>query len=117
MNIYDAIMKAADQIEANPETFDFERCIPDPERGTAGCALGWICLFAGIERNCIFPDIWDHTAVSDAMDLPEVPDPEFYCRMDNLADGWRWSADLCAHALRLYANKYHSNVIPFRKVA
>jgi hypothetical protein len=53
MNIYNAIMKAADQVETHPESFDFwvndipERC------GSPGCALGWIGFYLGLEADCI----------------------------------------------------------------
>ena len=50
MNIYNAILKAADHIERNPHLYDFYRSNV-PNCGTPGCMLGWIGHFMGIPKG------------------------------------------------------------------
>lgn len=114
MNIYDAIMKAADQIEEAPASFNFMSTrIPD-RCGSPGCALGWIGLFAGRPKGVQW---WSFAAVAThVLGLPDSTD--FYHRMDDLTpfvrrltgESWQWrdNAKDCARNLRLYANKYHA---------
>lgn len=103
--LYQAIMRAADHIEQNPELFDFHASVV-PECGSPGCALGWIGFFANIS-----PGI----SVSDASDAMDTSDWTFYHVMDALTEdvgddengnGWMANARLCALGLRRYAEKY-----------
>lgn len=109
MNIRDAILAAADHIEANPKQFSF-MSIEQPSRphcGTPGCALGWIGAFGGY-RSMIFQG---HRASLPALGLPESSDGAhmFYARMDSLKGRLSWQSDAadCAVTLRRYADKYH----------
>lgn len=109
MNIREAILKAADHIEANPHRFDFDSVlVPGKTCGSPGCALGWIAAFAGQQSGKEF----------QTNDLIGCGDLEFYSRMDDieapfdgdkpaLACHWMNSAPGCAEVLRLYADKYH----------
>ena len=123
MEIREAILKAADSIESNPEWFKFSEIgIPDG-CGTPGCALGWIGAHMGLK-----PASYGFIEVTKTMGLaPEVfleistPGAEyaFYNRMSILAGGdksfdsfylWSSSAKTCAQTLRAYADKYHPNI-------
>ena len=113
--VYEAIMKAADHIERNPEDFNF-MSVAIPSCGTPGCALGWIGSFGGLSKgSCGFSD-----AATDLLKLEpellggsgscETSEFAFYNRMDALCGNmlWRKAAHVCADALRKYAEKYHA---------
>lgn len=110
MNIRIAILRAADQIMHNPQTFDFDSCVRPDGCGTPGCALGWISVFAnrfGINpvrnaANLLLPD-------------SRRPEAEFYDRMRMIETehlgvhrgSWHHKAEVCARALRVYADLFH----------
>lgn len=50
MNIYDAIMKAADTIEKRPDLYQF-MANDIPDCGSPGCLLGWIGHHMGLRGN------------------------------------------------------------------
>lgn len=107
MNIYNAIMKAADHIEKNPTEFAWHSCVVPsiPHCGTPGCALGWIGSFMQAETiSCV------------AIAMNCGGELSFYNRMDELEDhyGWTRNASDCARALRKYAEKYHATDKPER---
>lgn len=106
MNTYEAIMRAANHIERNPSSFDFDKTdIPAPDCGTPGCALGWIGCFAGITGG--IEEVADH---GEGNSLLKIDQKIFYRRMDELAGAlWIWSATKCATGMRLYAEKYHGH--------
>lgn len=107
MNIYQAIMRAADSIEGNPRLFDFDSILlPDHECGTPGCALGWVSLYLGLRRS-------DNNYEYDPLALGS--ESKFYRRMNVLCgDSYDWmdNAITCARTLRLYAEKYHGDQKP-----
>lgn len=110
MDIRTAILKAADHIERNPKLFDFcATWVPDDtDCGTPGCALGWIGHFANIQRGCSYgAEIYVAPALVEADEMFSSASA-FYSRMDAVAGAtaWRWNAEACAAALRLYADKY-----------
>jgi hypothetical protein len=105
--IRQAILSAADHIEARPEDFDFGTGEVPRSCGTPGCALGWIGFYVGGYK--------DYAAVSEGVfGMDRI---EFYQRLTNLERGdsdknwsygdWTHGAVACARALRLYADKYH----------
>jgi hypothetical protein len=107
MNIYDAIMAAADHIEAHPKLFDYQETTV-PGCGSKGCAVGWIAYFQRVKQ---------------AFDLDELCQSaigvrywnDFVPRMDSLEkreDYWRVNAASCARTLRAYAGKYHAPAKP-----
>src|ERR1700744_3923576 len=120
MNIYTAIMKAADQVERHPEEFKFSTT-EKPGCGPPGCAIGWIGFMLGIEDKpgfCYITPVCKELGVSDY---------RFYCRLDKLtgftigpppmsekvlARRWTRNASECARGLRLYAEKYHGHEKP-----
>lgn len=52
MNIRQAILKAADHIEQNPDHFRYvSNDRPDAGCGTPGCMLGWIGIFLGMKEE------------------------------------------------------------------
>lgn len=115
MNIRQAILKAADHIEAHPEAFDFSD-IAVPECGAPGCAIGWVAAFSGKE----FRRTGCGTQPHHKETIARVHDDEgvcgvvfgcghndFYDRMKHFDEGWLISAKSCARALRLYADKFH----------
>ena len=103
--IRNAVLLAADYIEKFPSEFDFFALnVPTGKHcGSPGCALGWIAHFMGHRLD-------------DWSGLVGVGDIEFYERMDAFeghdADAagqygnWKGSAELCAKALRQYAEAY-----------
>lgn len=121
MNIYDAIMKAADHIESNPREFDFY-CIGVPENlcDSPGCAIGWINYFTGTSRGyrlAEHPEYYLSRNSAGRMSFDSdvclgVDQTAVYTRLDALYEGWRSSAGACAAALRLYANNYHAPAKP-----
>jgi hypothetical protein len=117
MNTYQAILRAADHIQQQPQLFDFERTRIPRDCHTPGCALGWIGFFAGRTQARIPAMLglsFLHRGIAivtpDAGSEPviTVSAREFYERMDSLATcDWRRDAGQCANALRLYAATYH----------
>ena len=102
MNVYEAIMKAADHIEMNPHLFNFTE-VRVPSCSTPGCAVGWIAHFRGME-----PRICGITTDAGAEALGYCYN-QFIYQMDDLNGvTWRFSAEKCAAAMRLYAKKYHA---------
>lgn len=109
MNIYDAIMKAADRIETHPKSFDFYSCDMPHPCGTPGCAIGWIAYYAGAKSMAYFVST-------------QFPDGHFYVAMDSLVGEsprdqvgervtwgpWTKDAKLCALGMRLFAEKHHA---------
>lgn len=108
MNTYQAIMRAADQIEQNPTTFRFFSTDIPNVCGTPGCALGWIGFFADLPRmNRVSHDL---LGLTDS-DTPENGDRTFYSRMNELDEyqyRWHTNASHCSKTLRLYAARYHA---------
>ena len=110
MNIRQAILKAADSIEQNPDMYDFHS-ITAPDCGTPGCAIGWIVAHSqldlpyedGLEGRARY---WGrHEGYSK---LLGVDDAGFYNLMDSCGDtNWHTTPQKCAQSLRLYADKYH----------
>lgn len=105
MNIYDAIMKAADHIERYPKNFNFFRTSIPADCGTPGCALGWVMHFSGARwrPNCDAIDGVAAVGVDSTM---------FYQRMSEISREWADTAQHCVSTLRLYAEKYHGNDRP-----
>lgn len=118
MNIYNAIMAAADQIESHPKDFNFMSVkVPSPGScGTPGCALGWITAF------CEKPvTVHGYLGICGSIKQLRVGYAgEFYERMDScetwwervLMLSWRDSAERCAKTMRKYAAKYHAPKAP-----
>lgn len=110
MNIRQAILKAADQIESNPHLFNFSKLtIPS---GTPGCALGWIGYYLGRENGEAI-GCFSNVVGTELEALGVTSQCQFYDRMSALVPlpdtlrGWRDDASLCAKGLRLYADQYH----------
>jgi len=97
--MYEAIMKAANQIEKHPETYSFSSS-EGADCGTPGCMWGWVGFFLGIEKCDSYM-----AKVSDVVGHGwEVP---FHLGADvGLLAGL--SAEDAAKCLRLYAEKYHA---------
>lgn len=107
MDIYTAVMKAADHIERNPHEFEFTttRTPGGPGCGTPGCALGWTACFAGV-RDYFADGRPVNEVETIAVRLGCKGSGEFYDRMRPLTPNWITDAALCAKAMRLYAAKY-----------
>ena len=108
--VYEAIMKAADHIERNPGAFNFMRLhLPnDHHCGTAGCAIGWIGHFSGMdfEKGAGGVCRVHYNVCKPALG---VEHETFYARMNELGQGWTGSASMCVSTLRKYAEKYHGH--------
>lgn len=112
MNIREALLKAADYIEAHPTEFDFGKTDRPHPCETPGCALGWIGFFMGVEAHAN-DDTYFLNRVADACNVPALKrggftgsEGEFYFRMNELGM-WIHEASECAEVMRLYADKYH----------
>lgn len=113
MNIYTAIMKAADWIEQHPALWDFYM-VGVPECDTPGCALGWIGFFLGLKAG-------DNVHYSTLQQLMGISAQAFYARMTDLSEEdpdwlekpiWHGCPILAAQCLRAYAEKYHGHDKP-----
>lgn len=103
MNIREAILRAADRIQAEPRHYDFDNNkVPDLDNcGTPGCMIGWIGVFAGFKNG------EPVSVVSEALGTSDL---EFYHRIRQLSrDGFcaLLAAEDVPAALRAYADKYH----------
>lgn len=111
MDVYNAILKAADQIEKYPDHFHFiENRVPRT-CDSPGCAIGWIAHFANTRAN----------GYTDASQEMFGMSPEgFYQRMTEVegrgpywtSGRWPHNAVKCASTLRLYAAKFHAPAEP-----
>lgn len=118
MNVYSAIMKAADHIEQNPGEFNFRSVrVPEaPGCGTPGCALGWIGTFAEVKDetyesiSLVVGNDTDRELWAVKNPLLNLDAVTFYERMEALGGGnsWRRSNTECARVLRVYAERYHT---------
>ena len=112
MEIREAILKAADSIEMNPELFNFSSTVlPSRDCGTPGCALGWIATYSDGACLTSCGRGWLYDRVLD------INDSLFYNRMSAISFYWITSAEECAKALRAYADKYHPAKQPAKKSA
>ena len=107
MEIREAILRAADSIEANLDLFDYYSTeYPKPDCGTPGCALGWIAFYDGARKG--------EVASYHGHEILGVRcSSDFYRRMTELAGDhkkWSKSAKGCAKTLRAYADKYHPKI-------
>jgi len=98
MNVRNAILKAADHIEKNPDEFDFMAIgFPEPNCGMPACTIGWIGSFLGKRASYGVTGFSEEVLGVFALD--------FYERMDQLGGNtWRSEAAACARALRQYAD-------------
>lgn len=107
MNIYDAVMRAADHIERNPHLFNFVRSYV-PDCNTPGCLMGWVGHFMGLRTGTL---AWDGVArhfgieketgrwhAFDDLVRRELGDEGYL--------GYQWDVAVAAKFLRLYAAKY-----------
>jgi hypothetical protein len=113
MEIYDAIMKAADHIEKNPHSFVFSAIGRPRDLSCIGCAIGWVAHFFYADRFFLFRPRYINAACHRMFG---ISDGVFYGRMDDDFGnfGWLWDARMCANNLRLYAAKYHAPLLPAR---
>lgn len=123
MQIYDAIMAAADQIEKRPKTFNFGISEVPRSCGSPGCALGWIGHFLGVWQAIAHGDVLTEVAIRMGLHgvrgdwLLRSGQRIFYARMGWLNGhdcatqiswgAWTGDAALCAKTLRAYAEMYH----------
>jgi hypothetical protein len=98
MNVRDAILKAADHIERNPQAYNFWKT-DVPDCGTPGCMLGWIAASAGQAVGRPFNEI----------SILGVDSSVFYERIYAASGSFACAltGETAPRALRLYADKYH----------
>lgn len=105
MNIYNAIMKAADHIEKHPERFDYWSTMVPHSEGCQACLLGWIGFYFG---QTIRDDI--HGPIDQRITLLGVHYSVFYAaiaKMSDVASLSQADPKRLAAGLRLYAAEYH----------
>ena len=104
-----AILKAAEHIEARPWAYNFFQNRMPGSNNDTGCALGWIGYFLGNIRQGI-DEVSKVITNSNWEDRYTWCDA-FYFELDMLVPrkrnrSWRFSAQLCVRALRLYADRH-----------
>ncbi len=101
----DGLQKAADFIEHNPKQFDFGTVEVPHTCGTPGCALGWVHHFSGIKGKP--SSIGEELIEASYLSAEFGSDSDFYGKLDTLVrtGDWRHKPDICAQALRLYAEE------------
>lgn len=107
MNVYQAVLAAADHIERNPGLFSYFECESPGDHISKGCYVGWIGFFMG-ERGGQRCGTGDDDAPM-CRRLLGVSFAEFQGRMIPLCIGQGGTlsdAQSGARALRLYAAKY-----------
>jgi hypothetical protein len=117
MNIYNAIMAAANRIEAYPEKFDFWNNDIPQSCGSPGCALGWIGFYLGLrDKRSHAQSVVSRVLGTDAA--------SFYQSLTDLCGDrswfgpadWKKNPAVCAKVLRLYAEEYHAHEIMGEKI-
>lgn len=103
MNIYDAIMKAADRIEAAPHDYDWHKTNTG-HCGTPACMLGWIGRMLGLGN---------YVSNIDVVKRLGVATHGFYTRIDQLTNLPTYtSVPHIVRGMRLYAEQYHGHEKP-----
>ena len=110
MDIRTAILKAADHIERNPDSFRYS-ANSKPDCGTPGCMLGWIGIYMGVTTH--FPGAF----VCDVAAAISTSLGAFIQRTRDIREGNAWYYDCstpqllaaanAANVMRAYADKYH----------
>jgi hypothetical protein len=105
VTIREAILKAADHIEQNPERYDFSSC-ETPDCGTPGCMIGWIGHFAGVDYRSFRTTFgFDYCDIGWVIRTPEIfggPVPQE--RWDFLMR-YQFDAAAAATVMRLFADE------------
>lgn len=108
MNIYQAMMLAADQIERSPDLYDFQK-VTVPECGTPGCMIGWTGAFLGLKAGTLLEYMCtpqDGVCAKIGLSDQQI----FYDRLRSLGEtDFHKDAKAAAKALRHYAAHYHSS--------
>jgi hypothetical protein len=106
VNIYEAIMAAADHIEQNPQDFNF--CNGHfPRGGLGACPLVWIGLLGGIPHDVAYGEYCNSVSLVLTGDARIT---EFFERCSELGSVSR--RECSPHVLRAYAAKYHAPSVP-----
>lgn len=110
VNLYTAIMKAADHIERNPKQYAFHATLIPP-CGTPGCMLGWIGHFAGVgDRRDVLEAVNRELL---GLHGDDHTDCEFYDRIEASQHFTKLTdAPSIAKCLREYAETYHGHQKP-----
>lgn len=97
MSIREAILKAADHIEANPHLYNFCFCLVPGMYGNQGCMMAWTAYFMGYA-----PGTCSQETAGEYLGVSTV---EFLGRTGK--HGSRMVAENAVKDLRHYADKYH----------
>jgi hypothetical protein len=113
VNVYEAVMKAADHIERNPWRYDFCRAINSPGVDGNGCLVGWIAFYMGEtagQRCGESLDAPEEIEASLCKRLLGIGFSDFVYRMGllnhELREAFTSHAPTAATCLRRYASKY-----------
>ena len=96
--VYEAIMRAADHIERNPESYAF-CCLFVPCDGELGCMWGHVGRALGMNNDT------GNMEVANACGTSTM---RLYSFAEKSFPGYTSNPILAAKALRAYANKYHA---------
>jgi hypothetical protein len=104
VNTYDAIMKAADQIESDPGIWDYW-VTHVPPCGSPGCAIGLIAQAMGVRPYTYV----DSDTVTRVLGVSSMAFYERMCELSKaISGGCMWTdAGRVPAVLRAYARRYH----------
>lgn len=107
MNIYDAIMKAADHIEADPSSYNFFE--PNaPGAGGRGCMIGWVGHYMGLAGKDVYHEVVPALGVDVAKNtLPNILHVVGFQAGDGCVTA---DARLAAKVMRRWAKTYQAPV-------
>jgi hypothetical protein len=113
MSIRNALLSAANKIEANPSLFDFNSIyVPDGGCGSPGCAIGWVAHFRGgaAQHKIVSDKRHSHEYAWEPVAAVGTSSREFYDTMSDISEHtesdrytWKDEAGACARCLRGYA--------------
>lgn len=101
----DILLKAADHIERNPESYRFSKVFMPSWRKPTGCMIGWMAHYAGH---------WSWFGRAQAGDkrckkILGINSSEFFSRLYKVPNNMTWASNPfdAVRAMRSYANVYH----------
>jgi hypothetical protein len=107
MEIYQAILKAADRIERRPDDYNFGRGTHPDDSPGGTCALAWIGYYLGVGKSKYqnYPELYSNDVCMELMGSYDIG--EFFDRCTLIGKGITCERT-APRILRAYAEKYHA---------
>lgn len=105
MNVYDAIMKAADVIEQNWERYDYGE-VRTPTCGSSACMWGHIGAALGMPVDTSINKVADKVGVGDCGHLYNFFDRQLKSTKWRFPQDRLYTSSIITSTLRAYARKY-----------